>query len=39
MNARILGNVMAMQRQNDQKVTSYSHAKTQHEWDKLIIIT
>jgi len=39
INACILGNVMAMQRQSDQKVASYNHAKAQHEWDKLMIIT
>jgi len=34
MNARIIGNAMAMQRQNDKKV-----AKTQCEWDKLVTVT
>jgi hypothetical protein len=38
MKARILGNAMAVQRQNDQKVVSYIRAKAQHEWDKLIIV-
>jgi hypothetical protein len=38
INARILGNVMVMQRQNDQKVVNLVHAKTQREWDKLIIV-
>jgi hypothetical protein len=37
MNACILGNAMAVQRQNDKKVTSRVRAKTQREWDKLII--
>jgi hypothetical protein len=31
MNVRILGNAMAMQRRNDQKVVNYARAKTQHE--------
>ncbi len=39
MNARILGDALAMQRQNDQKVVSRAHAKAQCEWDKLIIVT
>jgi hypothetical protein len=39
MNAHILGNAMVMQRQNDQKVVSCVHAKTQRQWDKLIIVT
>ncbi len=34
MNARILGNAMAMQRQNDQKVASRARAKAQREWKK-----
>jgi hypothetical protein len=38
MNARILGNAMVMQRQNDQKVVSHVHAKAQCEWDKLAIV-
>ncbi len=38
MNDYILGDAMAMQRQNDQKVVSRIHAKVQHEWDKLVII-
>ncbi len=29
---------MAVQRRNDQKVTSHTRAKAWHEWDKLIII-
>jgi hypothetical protein len=36
MNARILGNAMAMQRWNDQKVASRARAKTLHEWNHLI---
>jgi hypothetical protein len=39
MNARILGNVMTVQRQNDQKVASHARVKTQREWDKLVIVT
>ncbi len=38
MNARILGNAMAVQRQNDQKVVSHAWAKAQHEWGKLVIV-
>jgi hypothetical protein len=38
MNVRILGNAMAVQRRNDQKVVSHTRAKAQNEWDKLIII-
>jgi hypothetical protein len=36
MNARILGNVMVVQRQNDQKVTSRARAKTQCKWKNLV---
>jgi hypothetical protein len=38
MNARILGNVMAVQRRNDQKVDSCACGKTQHEWNHLIAV-
>jgi hypothetical protein len=38
MNTHILGDVMVMQRWNDQKVVSRTRVKTQHEWDKLVII-
>jgi hypothetical protein len=38
MNVYILGNAMAVQRRNDQKVTSRACAKTLQEWDKLIIV-
>jgi hypothetical protein len=38
MNARILGNVMTVQRRNDQKVTSRAHAKAQDEWKNLVAI-
>jgi len=38
MNIRILGNVMVMQRQNDQKVASCARSKAHCKWDKLIII-
>ncbi len=38
MNVHILGDAMAMQRQNDQKVFNYARAKAKHEWDKLVII-
>jgi hypothetical protein len=39
INVCILGNAMAMQRQNDQKVVDCTRAKTQCEWDKLVIVT
>ncbi len=35
MNARILGNAMAVQRKNDQKVTNRAHAKAEREWNHL----
>jgi len=38
MNAYILGNAMAVQRWNDQKVANCARAKVQHEWDKLVIV-
>jgi hypothetical protein len=38
MNVCILGNAMAMQRRNDQKVVSCARAKVQQEWDKLVTI-
>ncbi len=38
MNIFILGNAMAVQRWNDQKVVSCTHAKVQHEWYELVII-
>jgi hypothetical protein len=38
MNAYILGNAMAVQRRNDQKVDSHARAKTKQNWDKLVII-
>jgi hypothetical protein len=38
MNARILGDAMAMQRRDDQKVVSHTFVKTQREWDKLVIV-
>jgi len=39
MNVRILGNVQAMQRQNDQKVVNRTCAKTEKEWIKLVTVT
>ncbi len=39
MNVYILGNATIVQRRNGQKVATRIHAKTQHEWDKLVIIT
>jgi hypothetical protein len=33
-----LGNAMAMQRRNDQKVVNYVRTKVKQEWDKLIIV-
>ncbi len=38
MNARILGNAMAVQRRNDQKVASRARVKTQHEWKNLVVV-
>jgi hypothetical protein len=38
-NVRILGDVMVVQRWNDQKVVSCTYAKAQCKWDKLVIIT
>jgi len=38
MNVHILGDAMAMQRQNDQKLTNHIHAKAQHKWNKLVIV-
>ncbi len=38
MNARILGNAMAMQRQNDQKVASRARAKAEREWNHLVTL-
>ncbi len=39
MNARILGNAMAVQRQNDQKVASHARAKVEREWNHLVVVT
>jgi hypothetical protein len=38
MTPRILGNAMAVQRWNDQKVASHVRAKTHREWGKLVIV-
>ncbi len=38
MNARILGNAMAVQRWNDQKVASRVRAKAQREWKNLVAV-
>jgi hypothetical protein len=38
MNVCILGNTIAMQRHNDQKVINCTRAKVQREWNKLVII-
>ncbi len=38
MNACILGNAMAVQRRNDQKVVSYARAKAKREWNYLVAI-
>jgi hypothetical protein len=38
MNAHILGNAMAMQRRNDQKVSSRTRAKAKREWNHLVAI-
>jgi hypothetical protein len=36
MNVRILGNAMAVQRRNDQKVASRARAKTERKWNHLV---
>jgi hypothetical protein len=38
MNARILGNVMTVQRRNDQKVASRARAKAEGEWNHLVAV-
>jgi hypothetical protein len=38
MNARILGNAMAVQRRNDQKVVNRARAKVEREWNHLVAI-
>jgi hypothetical protein len=38
MNSRILGNAMAMQRRNDQKVASCVRAKAECEWNHLVTL-
>jgi len=38
MNVRILGNAMAVQRRNDQKVISCVHAKAEREWNHLVAV-
>jgi hypothetical protein len=38
MNARILGNVMAVQRRNDQKVASRARGKAEREWNHLVAL-
>ncbi len=38
MNARILGNAMAVQRRNDQKVASRTRAKALREWNHLVAV-
>jgi len=38
MNARILGNAMAVQRRNDQKVASRARAKAQRKWENLVVV-
>jgi hypothetical protein len=38
MNARILGNAMAVQRQNDQKVASHARAKAECKWNHLVAL-
>ncbi len=37
-NTHILGDAMAVQKQNDQRVVNHVCPKTQHKWDKLIIV-
>jgi hypothetical protein len=38
MNARILGDAMAVQRRNDQKVVSRARAKAEREWNHLVVV-
>jgi hypothetical protein len=38
MNARILGNVMDVQRRNDQKMASHARAEAQREWKNLVAV-
>jgi hypothetical protein len=38
MNVRILGNAMAVQKRNDQKVDSRACAKAEREWNHLVAI-
>ncbi len=38
MNAHILGNALAVQRRNDQKVVSRVRAKAEREWNHLVAI-
>ncbi len=38
MNVRILGNAMAVQRWNDQKVVSRARAKAEREWNHLVVV-
>jgi hypothetical protein len=38
MNICILGDAMAVQRWNDEKVASCVPVKAQHEWDKLVVV-
>jgi hypothetical protein len=37
-NVRILGNAMAVQRRNDQKVASRANAKAQRKWKNLVVV-
>jgi hypothetical protein len=38
MNARILGNAMVVQRQNDQKIVTRVRAKAEREWNHLVVV-
>jgi len=38
MNARILGDAMAVQRRNDQKVVSHARVKAEREWNHLVVV-
>jgi hypothetical protein len=38
MNIRILGNAIAVQRRNDQKVDSRARAKAEREWNHLVTL-
>jgi len=39
MNTRILGDAMAVQRRNDEKIINCVHVKAQRKWNKIVIVT